>query len=658
VRPGRRARVESLEHRVLLAVVDDLRVSEIMYHPAEPPPGGAFEGKDFEFVELINTGAAPISLSGVSFVDGIDFNFDGGDVTELAPGARVLVVSNLAAFTTRYGAGLPVAGEFGRSLSNSADTVELFHKTAGLIQTVSYDDAWHLNSDGPGFSLVMLDPAVDASLWSHPASWRASLFDGGSPGAAEPGLQPGDVVINEILSHTDAAGGDWIELHNTAARAVNIADWFISDNESELNRFRIGADRFIRAGGYVVFTEDDDFGSSGNPLASRTFGFSELGESAHLTSWDYDGVAAGYRRSVDFGAADREVPFGRYTRSDASTVFVSMQSGTPGAANSPPLVGPVIINEIMYHPTGGEDGEFVELFNPTDQPVPLFDPLNPQNTWALHDGDGNEFTFPAGVTIESGGYALVVGTDPAAFRAARGILADVPVLGPYSGGLSNAGEAVELYRPGDPELDLTVPMYLVDRVQYDDQPPWPTAPDGDGPSLVRIANDAFGDDVANWSVSRQIGGTPGAANAPLPGDTNGDGRVDVDDLNAVRNHFGQAGPGIPGDTNGDGRVDIDDLNAVRNHFGADGGALEQSGATVGLSSSASIAAENTAGQASNGIPFDDQPLFQQPPAPRPAVRLRLSAARFRDVAAWDQALSELTADFAQNRQHDLQPGHF
>jgi len=51
----------------------------------------------------------------------------------------------------------------------------------------------------------------------------------------------------------------------------------------------------------------------------------------------------------------------------------------------------------------------------------------------------------------------------------------------------------------------------------------------------------------------------------LPGDTNGDERVDIDDLNNVRNNFGSFGLG---DTNGDGEVDIDDLNAVRNNFGS------------------------------------------------------------------------------------------
>jgi hypothetical protein len=54
-------------------------------------------------------------------------------------------------------------------------------------------------------------------------------------------------------------------------------------------------------------------------------------------------------------------------------------------------------------------------------------------------------------------------------------------------------------------------------------------------------------------------------------DTNGDGQVNLDDLNAVRNNFGNAG--TPGSTPGDafpfdGEVDLDDLNAVRNNFGA------------------------------------------------------------------------------------------
>jgi hypothetical protein len=54
--------------------------------------------------------------------------------------------------------------------------------------------------------------------------------------------------------------------------------------------------------------------------------------------------------------------------------------------------------------------------------------------------------------------------------------------------------------------------------------------------------------------------------AQTPGDTNGDGLVNIVDLNNVRNNFG--GTGL-GDADGDGAVGIEDLNAVRNNFGAD-----------------------------------------------------------------------------------------
>jgi len=56
----------------------------------------------------------------------------------------------------------------------------------------------------------------------------------------------------------------------------------------------------------------------------------------------------------------------------------------------------------------------------------------------------------------------------------------------------------------------------------------------------------------------------------MPGDTDLDGDVDLDDLFAVRNAFGTASGawGHEGDTDGDGDVDLDDLFAVRNNFGA------------------------------------------------------------------------------------------
>lgn len=72
--------------------------------------------------------------------------------------------------------------------------------------------------------------------------------------------------------------------------------------------------------------------------------------------------------------------------------------------------------------------------------------------------------------------------------------------------------------------------------------------------------------------------------AVIAGDTDRDGTVGINDLNNVRNHFGESGTPILGDTNGDNTVDLEDLNAVRNNFGAaDGVRAVPEPSTIGLS---------------------------------------------------------------------------
>jgi len=497
--------VEFIAGEQLDPLSNHLRITEVMYHPAPPPAGSPFNDEDFEFIELKNIGDEPLDLEGIRITEEVDFTFP---AITLEPGQYVLVVSNLAAFQSRYDtSGMTIAGEFTGHLRNSEGELELNSALGDEILELEYKDGWYPITDGDGFSLVVVDERGPAHDLDERRAWRASAWPGGSPGADDPGYAPGSVVINEILTHTDLSPvGDWIELHNTTDSPIDISGWFISDDPTDLAKFRIPDGTVLAADGYVVFNEFEHFGPSENPETG--FGFSELGESACLTAAAPDGTLGGYRERVDFGAADQEVTFGRYRISTGDIHFVSLSASTPAAQNAGPLVGPVVFNEIMYNPPGGGD-EFIELLNITDQTVPLYDPDNPANTWSI--GDGVEFTFPEGVDLAPGELVLVVGIEPDAFRSAYGVPAGVRIFGPWSGALDNKGEAVELYMPGDPEPGGFVPQILVERVRYNDKAPWPEEADGDGAALARAVPAEYGNDPANWRPSIP-GGTPGTEN--------------------------------------------------------------------------------------------------------------------------------------------------
>ena len=169
---------------------NDLRVTEINYQPhaANLVAGMGEAGVDasqFEFVELANTGSQPLDLSGVRFTRGIEFVF--ADNTLLGPGQRTVVVANPAAFQSRYGAAVAVAGQFAGDLANDGERIELRDKDANALVSLDYgvDDPWPRRAAGAGSSLEVIDPLGSIT---DAANWRPSTRLGGSPGQA--GLRP------------------------------------------------------------------------------------------------------------------------------------------------------------------------------------------------------------------------------------------------------------------------------------------------------------------------------------------------------------------------------------------------------------------------------------------------------------------------------------
>ena len=170
---------------------ENLMISEIMYHPAEPSAeeiAAGYEDQDlFEFIEFVNISDDAIDLSGVSFDAGASFIFPVG--MKLAAGARILVVSDTAAFRARYGSALDsfVVGQFqdGTKLANSGERILIVGIDGSPIKEFTYNDKspWPEAADGDGFSLVLNSPnsAPDHSL---PESWSTGR-QGGTPGISE-----------------------------------------------------------------------------------------------------------------------------------------------------------------------------------------------------------------------------------------------------------------------------------------------------------------------------------------------------------------------------------------------------------------------------------------------------------------------------------------
>ncbi|MCI0744720.1 MAG: CotH kinase family protein, partial [Verrucomicrobia subdivision 3 bacterium] len=512
--------------------IPPLRITEIMYHP--PPSTNSFSDEDFEYIEFRNISGTPLNIRDYKISGGVDFVFPN---LVLQGGERAVVVRNRAAFQQRYGTGVVIAGEYTNvlsmidgtrdtnSLDNAGERLVLEGRLGEPILDFSYDDEWYPVTDGFGFSLVIVNDQADPATWDLASSWRPSGELNGSPGTpGQPRSFP-PVVINEVLTHSDPPPPtDTVELANLSGSPANIGGWFLTDDFRVPKKYRIPDGTTVAANGFLLFNESH-FNAGPNP-----FSLSSLGEEVYLFSGDGTNLT-GYVHGFDFGAAQNGRTFGRHIISTGTDQYPPQITPTLGSANSGPLVGPIVISEIHYHPPDIRNGpialdndfdEYIELQNTADGSVPLYDPVRPANTWRLRDAV--DFEFPAtNVMIPAGGFVVIVSFDPAdnqklaTFRSRNSVSPSVPIFGPFRGKLDNSSEAVELERPdvpeppGPPNFGL-VPYLLVERVRYADTPPWPGAADGIGPSLQRVDRFAYGNDPANW-----------VAAAPTPGGEYGGG---------------------------------------------------------------------------------------------------------------------------------------
>ncbi|HXJ57724.1 MAG TPA: lamin tail domain-containing protein [Verrucomicrobiae bacterium] len=151
----------------------------------------------------------------------------------------------------------------------------------------------------------------------------------------------------------------------------------------------------------------------------------------------------------------------------------------------------VSFNEIMYHPATNEPAmEWIELRNQLAVDVDI-------SGWSIQGGV--QYTFLSNTIVRGGGY-LVVSVAPEALKAALGV---TNIWGPFTGRLNNSGEELRL---------LNNSGRVVDEVNYGVDGDWPVGADGAGFSLAKKNGETASGPAANWTVSEQVGGTPGTVN--------------------------------------------------------------------------------------------------------------------------------------------------
>ncbi|MBN2878715.1 MAG: lamin tail domain-containing protein [Clostridia bacterium] len=223
------------------------------------------------------------------------------------------------------------------------------------------------------------------------------------------------IIINEYMCSNkytirDEGGEsfDWIELYNPNNIAVNLSDYYISDDKQELGKCRL-PDYEIEAYGYVLmFASGDDSLTNGLHLP-----FSIGGTDEEIILCDYSGV-------IKDSCIVEQLPDDISAGVSQAGEWVYFSSATPGVKNSTPSsptydIGPyresespLVINEVMPSnkygllDCDGDTSDWLEIYNPSAEEIDMSGCFLTDES-----SDLGKWVFPDGASMPAGGYLVV-----------------------------------------------------------------------------------------------------------------------------------------------------------------------------------------------------------------------------------------------------------
>lgn len=171
--------------------------------------------------------------------------------------------------------------------------------------------------------------------------------------------------------------GEFVEIYNFGTDSVNLSSWKIIDKNGKKE---LSGD--ISPKEYKAFYKTVSLNNSDEVISLVA------PDEEEVDSIEYADSQEGWSYALD------------------ATVWRWTPEVTPNAKNRFPESSrnvKVYLNEVLPNPKGGEDSEFIELFNGDDGKRDI-------SWWGLRDGSGATYIFPPGTNIEMGSFLVIMKT--------------------------------------------------------------------------------------------------------------------------------------------------------------------------------------------------------------------------------------------------------
>ncbi len=140
-----------------------------------------------------------------------------------------------------------------------------------------------------------------------------------------------DIVFSEVMAsngvYTNGEAYDWVEIHNTGKKAVDLSGYFLSDSKKNLVKWSFPDKTTVKAGGYIlIYCTGEDMNAGKNGVYYANFKISASGDKLILTEPDGETRAA----YLDIPAQYGNVSWGL---TEGGSEYLYFDEATPGKKN-------------------------------------------------------------------------------------------------------------------------------------------------------------------------------------------------------------------------------------------------------------------------------------------------------------------------------------